>query len=169
MEGMVGSRHGGVIRKRREVRKEQRVDHGGEGEAFKEGEGEMGQGVNRKVRPNSGGGTECLSVKRHDVRGQPGAEGPVGVRGSRPEERGEGPTEAGRCRVNGGRGADEAESRHSTFVRKKDMEGRKARLCRENGEGGSPEAAGNPPLDLPPMNIHLGEEPFGGYEEVGAI
>ena len=169
MKGTVGGRHSGVIRKRREVRKEQRVDHGGEGEALEEGEGEMGQGVDREVRPDSGGGTGCLPVKRHDVRGQPGAEGPVGVRGSRPEERGEGPTKAGRCRVNGGRGADKAESRHSSFVRKKDMEGLKARLCRENGEGGSPEAVGNPPLDLPPMNIHLGEEPFGGDEEVGAI
>ena len=39
----------------------------------------------------------------------------------------------------------------------------------EAGEGGSPEAVGNPPLDLPPMNIHFGEEPFGGDEEVGAI
>ena len=169
MEGTVGSRHSGVIRKRREVRKEQRVDHGGEGEALEEGEGKMGQGVNREVRPYSGGGTGCLPVKRHDVRGQPGAEGPVGVRGSRPEERGEGPTEAGRCGVNGGRGADEAESCHSSFVRKKNKEGRKARLCRENREGGSPEAVGNPPLDLPPMNIHFGEEPFGGDEEVGAI
>ena len=169
MEGTVGSQHRGVIRKRREVWKEQRVDHGGEGEALEEGEGEMGQGVNREVRPDSGGGTGCLPVKRHDVRGQPGAEGSVGVRGSRPEERGEGPTEAGRCRVNGGRRADEAESCHSSFVRKKNMEGRKARLCRENEEGGSPEAVGNLPLDLPPMNVHLGEEPFGGDEEVGAI
>ena len=126
MEGTVGSRHSGVIRKRREVRKEQRVAHGGEGEALEEGKGEMGQGVNREMRPDSEGGTGCLPVKRHDVRGQSGAEGPVGVRGSRPEERGEGPTEAGRCRVNGGRGADEAESRHSSFVRKKDMEGREA-------------------------------------------
>ena len=169
LEGTVGSQHSGVIRERREVGEEQRVDHGGKGEALEEGEGEMGQGVNREVRPDSGGGAGCLPVKRHDVRGQPGAEGPVGVRGSRPEERGEGPTEAGRCRVNGGRGADEAESRHSPFVRKKDMEGRKARLCRGNGEGGSPEAVGNPPLDLPPMNIHLGEEPISGDEEVGAI
>ena len=169
MKSTVGSRHSGVIRKRREVRKEQRVDHGGEGEALEEGEAEMDQGVNREVRPDSGGGTGCLPIKRHDVRGQPGAEGPVGVRGSRPVERGEGPTEAGRCRVNGGRGAAEAESRRSSFGRKKNMEGRKARLCPENGEGGSPEAVGNPPLDLPSMNIHLGEEPFGGDEEVGAI
>ena len=169
MEGTVGSRHSGVIRKRREVRKEQRVDHGGEGEALEEGEGEMCQGVNREVRPDSGGGTGCLPVKWHDVRGQPGAEGPVGVRGSCPEECGEGPAEAGRYRVNGGRGADEAESRHASFMRKKNMKGRKARLCRENREGGSPEAVGNPPLDLPPVNIHLGEEPVGGDEEVGAI
>ena len=95
LEGTVGGRHSGVIRKRREVREEQRVNHGGEGEALEKGEGEMGQGVNREVRPDSGGGTGCLPVKRHDVRGQPGAEGPVGVRGSRLEERWEGPTEAG--------------------------------------------------------------------------
>ena len=129
----------------------------------------MSQGVNREVRPYSGGGTGCLPVKRYDVRGQPGAEGPIGVQRSRPEERGEGPTKAGRCGVNGGRGADEAESRHSSFVRKKNMKGWKARLCREIGEGGGPEAVGNPPLDLPRLNIHLGEEPFGGDEEVSAI
>ena len=169
MEGTVSRQHSGVVRKRREVRKEQRVDHGGEGETLEEGEGEMSQGVNRELGPDSGGGMGCLPVKQHDVRGQPGAVGPVGVRDSRPEEREEGPTEAGRCGVNGGRGADKAESRHSSFVRKKNMEGRKAPLCRENGEGGSPEAVGNPPLDLPPMNIPLGEEPFGGDEEVGAI
>ena len=169
MEGRIGCRHRGVIRKRREVRKEQRVDHGGEGEALEEGECEMGQGVNREVRPYSGGGTGCLPVKRHDVRGQPGTEGPVGVRGSRPEERGEGPTKAGRSGVNRGRGADEAEGRHSSFVRKKNMKGWKAGLCREDMEGGGPEAVGNPPLDLPPMDIHFGEEPFGGDEEVGAI
>ena len=129
----------------------------------------LGQGVNGKVRPDSGDGTGRLPVKRHDVRGQAGAEGPVGVRGSRLEERGEGSAEAGQCRVNGGRGTEEAESRHSSFMGEEDVEGRKARLCRENGEGGSPEAVGNPPLDLPPMNIHLGDEPFGGDEEVGAV
>ena len=79
MEGTVGSRHSGVIRMRRKVRKEQRVDHRGEGEALEEGEGAMGYGVNREVRPDSGGGTGCLPAKRHDVRGQPCAEGSVGV------------------------------------------------------------------------------------------
>ena len=69
MVGTVGSRHSGVVRKRREVRKEQRVDHGGEGEALGEGEGKMGQRVNREVRPDSGGGTGCLPVERHDIRG----------------------------------------------------------------------------------------------------
>ena len=110
-----------------------------------------------------------LPLKRNDVSGQAGAEGPVGVRGSRPEKREEGPAEAGRCRVYGGRRTDDAESRHSSFMEEEDMEGRKAGLCREDGEGGRPEAVGNPPLDLPPMNIHLGEEPFGGDEEVGAV
>ena len=169
MEGTVGCRHSGVIRKGREVWKEQRVDHGGKGEAFEEGEGEVGQGVNREVRPDSGDGTGRPPVKWRDVGGQAGAEGPIGVRGSRPEERGEGPAKAGRCRVNGGRGTDEAESSHSSFVGEENVEGRKARFCRENGEGGRPEAVGNPPLDLPPMNIHLGEEPFGGDEEVGTV
>ena len=129
----------------------------------------MGQGVYQEVRPDSGDGTGCLPVKWHDVRGQAGAEGPVGVRGSRPEERGEGPAKPGRCRVNGGRGTDVAESRHSSLMGEEDVEGRETRLCRENGEGGRPEAVGNPPLDLPPMNIHLGEEPFGGDDEVGAV
>ena len=124
LEGTVGSRHSGVIRKRREVRKEQRVDHGGEGEALEEGEGEVGQGVNREVRLDSGGGTWCLPVKWHDVLGQPGAVGPVGVRGSRPEERGEGPTEAGRCRVNGGGGADKAEGCHPSLMGEEDVERR---------------------------------------------
>ena len=86
----------------------------------------MGQEVNREVRPDSGDGTGRLPVKRHDVRGQAGAEGPVGVQGSRPEERGEGPAEAGRCSVNGGRGTDEAEGRHSSFMGEEDVEGRKA-------------------------------------------
>ena len=157
MKGMIGCRHSGVIRKRREVRKEQRVDHGGKREALEEGEGEVGQGVNQEVRPDSGNGTGSLPVKRHDVRGQAGAEGPIGVQGSHLEERGEGPAEAGRCGVNGGRGTDEAQSRHPPFVGEEDVERRNARLCRYNGAGGSPEAVGNPPLDLPPMNIHLGE------------
>ena len=130
MEGTIGCRHSGVIRKRREVRKEQRVDHRGKGEALEKGEGEVGQGVNQEVRSDSGGGTGRLPVKRHDVRGQAGAEGPIRVRGSRPEERGEGPAEAGRCGVNGGRGTGEAECRHSSFMGEEDVERRKARLCR---------------------------------------
>ena len=43
------------------------------------------------------------------------------------------------------------------------------RLRGQDWKGGSPEAIGNRSLDLPPMNIHLGENPFGGDEEVGAI
>ena len=91
MEGTISCRHSGFIRKRRE--------------------GEVGQGVNWAVRPDWGDGTGRLPVKRHDVRWQAGAEGPIGVRSPRHEERGEGPAEAGRCRVNGGRGTDEVEGR----------------------------------------------------------
>ena len=79
----------------------------------------MGQGVNQEVRPNSGGGTRRFPVKRHDVRGQAGAEGPVGVRGPSPEKGGEGPAEAGRGRVNGGGGTDKVESRHSPLWEKR--------------------------------------------------
>ena len=126
LEGTIGCRHRGVILKSREVRKEQRVDHGGKGEALEEGEGEVGQGVNREVRPDSGDGTGGLPVKRDDVWGQAGAEGPVGVRASRPEGRREGPAVADRCGVTGERGTDEAESRHSSFMGEEDVEWRKA-------------------------------------------
>ena len=129
MEDTIGCQHSGVIRKRREVREEQRVDHGGKGEALEEGEGEVGLGVNWEVRPDSGDG-RGLPVKRHDGRGQAAAEGPIGVRSSRLEERGEGPAEAARCRVNGGRGTDEAEGRHSSFMGEEDVKRRKARLRR---------------------------------------
>ena len=95
MEGTIGCQHSGVIRKRREVREEQRVDHGGKGEALEEGEGEVGQEVNWEMGADSGSGTERLPVKRHDVRGQASAEGPFGDRSSRFEERGEGLGEAG--------------------------------------------------------------------------
>ena len=77
LESAVGSRHGGVFRKRREVRQEERVDHWGKGEAFEEGEGEMGQGVNWEVGPHWGGGTGRSPVKRHDVRGQAGTKRPI--------------------------------------------------------------------------------------------
>ena len=70
-----------------------------------------------------------LPLKRHDVRGQAGAKGPIGVRSSRLEERGKGPAEAGRCRFNGGRGTDEAESRHSPLMGEEDVKRWKARLC----------------------------------------
>ena len=110
-----------------------------------------------------------MPVERHNVRGQAGTQRPVGVQGASPEEGGERPAEAGRCRVDGGGGTDEAEGCHASLVGEKDVERRETRLRGQDWKGGSPEAVGNLSLDLPPMNIHLGEKPFCGDEEVGAI
>ena len=54
-------------------------------------------------------------------------------------------------------------------MREEDVERRETRLRGQDRKGGSPEATGNPPLDLPPMNIHLGEKSFGGDEEVSTV
>ena len=86
----------------------------------------MGQGVNREVRPDWGGGTGRFPVKRHNVRGQAGAERPIGVRGPSPQEGGIEPAEAGRCRVNAGRGTDKAQGRQPTLVGEEDVERREA-------------------------------------------
>ena len=129
----------------------------------------MGQGVDWEVGPDRRGGAGCFPVERHNVRGQVGTQRPVGVEGQSPGEGGVGPAEAGRCRVNGRGGTDKSESRHLPLMREENVERREARLSGQDWKGGRPEAVGNPSLDLTPMNIHLGEKPFGGDEEVGAI
>ena len=66
-------------------------------------------------------------------------------------------------------GTHKAKGSHPPFMGEEDVERRETRPRGQNWKGGSPEAVGHPSLDLPPMNIHLGEKPFGGYEEVSAI
>ena len=84
----------------------------------------MGQGVNREEGPDRGGGTGRFPVERHDVRGQAGTKRPVGVRGLSPEEGGEGPAEAGQCRIDGGGGTNMAESCHPPLMGEEDVERR---------------------------------------------
>ena len=93
----------------------------------------------------------------------------MGVQGPSSKEGGEVPAEAGRCRVNEGRGTDEAKGRHASLMAEKDVERRETRLGGQDWEGGSPEAVRNPPLDLSPVYIHLGEKASGGDGEVGSI
>ena len=129
----------------------------------------MGQGVDREVGPDGRGGAGRFPVERHDIRGQAGTQRPVGVQGPGSEKGEGGPAEAGRCRVDGGRGTDEAEGHHASLMGEKDVERGETRLGGQDREGGSSEAVCNPPLDLSPVYIHLGEKAFGGDEEVGAI
>ena len=86
----------------------------------------MGQGVNWEVRPDWRGGTGHFPVERHDVRGQAGTKRPIGVQGLSPEKGGEGPAEAGQCRINGGGGTDKAEGCHPPLMGEEDVEGREA-------------------------------------------
>ena len=93
----------------------------------------------------------------------------MGVQGPGSKKGGEGPTEAGRCRVDGGRGTDEAKGCHASLMGEKDVERGETRLGGQDWEGGSPKAVRDPPLDLSPVYVHLGEKAFGGDEEVGPI
>ena len=122
LKSAVGSCHGGVVRERGEVGQEELVNHRGKGEAFEEGEGEVGQGVDREVGPDRRGGARRSPVERHNIRGQAGTQRPVGVQGPGSEEGGVGPAEAGRCRIDGGRGTDEAKGRHASLMREEDVE-----------------------------------------------
>ena len=129
----------------------------------------MGQGVNREVGPDRGAGVGRFPVERHDVLGQAGTKRPVEIRSPSPEEGGERLAKAGRGRIDGVGGTDKAKGCHPPLMGEEDVERRETRPRGQNWKGGSPEAVGNPSLDLPPMNIHRGEKPFGGGEEVGAI
>ena len=50
-----------------------------------------------------------------------------------------------------------------------DRERREARLCGENRHGSRPEAVGDPPLHLAPMDLHLVKEALGGGKQVSTI
>ena len=91
----------------------------------------------------------------------------IGCRG--PELSGEGPAEAGRGGVSGRRGADEPTSGHPPLVWKENCKWREVRFCAEHWHGSVPEAVGDPPLHLPPMDFHLVKKSFGGCEQVSAI
>ena len=86
----------------------------------------MGQGVNREVRPDWGGGRGRFPVEWHDVRGQAGAKRPIGVRGQSLEEGGERPAEAGRRRVDRGGGTDKVEGHHPSLMEEENVERREA-------------------------------------------
>ena len=51
----------------------------------------------------------------------------------------------------------------------KDREWWKTQFRRENQDVGGSETVGDPSLHLPPMDLHLVEEPFGGCEQVSTI
>ena len=93
----------------------------------------------------------------------------MGIHGPSPKEGREEPPEAGRCGVDGGRGTDEAKGYHVSLVGDEDVERRETRLRGQDWKSRRPETVRNPSLDLPPINIHLGETPFSSDEQVGAI
>ena len=55
------------------------------------------------------------------------------------------------------------------LMREENRERREARLCGENRHGSGPEAVGDPPLYLAPMDLHLVKEALGGSEQVSTI
>ena len=122
LKSAVGSGHGGVIRDWWEVGKEKGVDHQDKGEAFEEGESEVGQGVDREVGPDRRRGARHFPIEWDDVRGKAGAKGPVGVLGPSSLEGGKGSAEVCRGRVDGGGGTDKAESSHPPFVGQEDVQ-----------------------------------------------
>ena len=79
----------------REVREESRVDQWGIREALKEGNGKVRKCIHREVGANWGGAERGLSVKRHDIRVEASAQGPMRVRRPSFEQGREGPAEAG--------------------------------------------------------------------------
>ena len=129
----------------------------------------MGQGVQRKVRADWRGGARGLPVQGHNIGGKACAKGTKRVRGPRTQQRGEGPAEAGRGGVDRRRGARYPERCHAALVGEKNVEWRETGFGRKNRDRGGSEAIGYPPLYLPPMNIHLGKEAFGGYKQVGPV
>ena len=129
----------------------------------------MGQGVHREVRANWRGGARGLPVQGHNIGGEACAKGTKRIRGPRTQKRGEGPAEASRGGVDRGRGARYPERGHAAFVGEKNVEWRETRLGRKDRNWGGSEAVGHPPLYLPPMDLHLGKEAFGGYKQVGPV
>ena len=85
------------------------------------------------------------------------------------EQSRKGPAEAGRGGVNRRRGRDEPKSSHSPFVREKGREWWKVPFCSKNRHGSGAETVSDPSLHLPPMNLHLVEDPFGVCEQVRTI
>ena len=129
----------------------------------------MGQGVHREMRANWRRGARGLPVQGHNIGGEACAKGTKRIRGPRTQQRGEGPAEAGRGGVDRGRGARYPERGHAAFVGEKNVEWRETRFGRKDRHWGGSEAIGNPPLYLPPMNVHLEKEAFSGYKQVGPI
>ena len=71
---------------------------------------------------------------------------------------------AGRGGVDRRRGGDEPKSGHPPLVRKENCEGMKARLCGENRHWSGLKAVDDPSLHLPPMDFHLVNKSFAGFE-----
>ena len=129
----------------------------------------MRECIHWEVGTNWGGAERGLPVKWHDVGVKACAQGPMRVRRPSFQQSGEGPAEAGRGGVDRRRGGDEPKSGHSPLVREKDREWWEARFRSENRHGSGPETVGDPSLHLPPMDLHLVEETFGGCEQVSTI
>ena len=79
------------------------------------------------------------------------------------------PAQAGGCRVNLRGRANQPKSGHLSLVGKQDRQGRQACLGGQDRGGRGQETVGNPALDLSPLDLHLGEEAFGGNEKVRTI
>ena len=169
LQGAVGFSHDFIAGQSREVREESRVDQRGIRQALKEGNGKVRKCIHREVSAYWGGAERGLPVEWHDIRVEASAQAPMRVRRPSFEQGGEGPAEAGRGRVDGRRRGDESKGGHSPFVREKDRERWEARFCSENRHGSGPETVGDPSLHLPPMNLHLVEEPLGGGEQVCTV
>ena len=80
VQGTVGVGHDFVARQCREVRKERRVNHWGEGEDLKEGQSEMRQCIYPVMGTHWRGAERGLPVEWHDIGIQACAQGPMRVR-----------------------------------------------------------------------------------------
>ena len=115
------------------------------------------------------GGELRFPLEGHNVGSQTCTQGPMGVGYPGLEQCGKGPAEAGRGKVEGRRRGNEPNGSHPPFVRKEYHKLWQARFRCEDRHWSGTETVGDPPLHLPPMDLHLVEKAFGGGKQVGTI